>query len=59
MAEEKTESFDVVICSKRTGLVIAIVAATLETQQGRALVEDCQARIVPSAAKCKVGDRLK
>lgn len=55
---EKTETFDVVICSKRTGEIFAVVAATLETKQGHALRKSCEARIVP-AGKFKVGQMMK
>jgi len=55
--QPKTETFDIVIASKRTGEIYAVVAATVETKQGRALLENCEARIVP-AGKYKPGDKI-
>ena len=58
MAEpENTQTFDVVICGKRSGEIVSVVAATVETKQGRALLEHYEARIVP-AGKHKVGEKL-
>lgn len=57
MSDEKSKTFDVVICSKQSGEVFAIVAATVETKQARALVENCEARLV-TTGKYKVGDTL-
>ena len=58
MNDETSKTFDVVICSKRTGEIVSIVAATVEATPGRVFQENYEAHIVPAGNKYKVGDVL-